>query len=73
MNKSYRSWTIYSIGIFIVWGIIFLVRWHLKSSLDLKDLALIFLGYFVGWLSATIKFVLLSKKIYGLTFSKTEK
>lgn len=73
MSKSYQSWTIYSLGLFIVWGIIFLVRWKIKSSPDLKDLALIFLGYFVGWLSATIKFVLLSKKIYGLTFSKSEK
>ena len=73
MNKSYRSWTIYSIGLFIVWGIIFLARWKLKSSPNLKDLALVFFGFFVGWLAATIKFVLLGKKIYGMTFSRLEK
>jgi hypothetical protein len=73
MSKSYQAWTMYSIGLFIVWAVIFLVRWKLKSSPDLKDLSLIFFGYFVGWLSATIKFILVSKKIYGPTFSKSEK
>jgi hypothetical protein len=73
MSKSYQSWAVYSVGLFIVWGIIFLVRWNFKSSPDLNDLALIFFGYLVGWLSATIKFVLVSKKIYGPTFSKSEK
>jgi len=69
MNKAYKSWVIYSIGLFIVWGIIFLIRWGLKSSPDIKDLSLIFAGYFIGWLSATIKFILVSKKKYGLLFS----
>jgi len=74
MNKAYKSWMIYSIGLFAVWGIIFLIRWHLKSSPDLKDLTFVFYGYFIGWLSATIKFILVSKKKYGLLFSsKSEK
>ena len=72
MNKAYKSWAMYSIGLFIVWGIIFLIRWHLKSNPNLKDLSLIFAGYFIGWLSATIKFILVSKKIYGPTISNSK-
>jgi hypothetical protein len=66
MRKSYKSWTIYSIGIFIAWTIIFFVRWRLKGTPSIHDLALVFCGFVIGWLSATIKFVLVSKKIYGL-------
>jgi hypothetical protein len=73
MKKSYKSWAIYSAGLFIVWAIIFVVRWRLKSTPDLKDLALIFSGYFIGWLSATIKFILVSNKIYGLLSVKPNK
>ena len=65
MKQSYKSWTIFSIGIFIVWAAIFLVRWKIKSNPNLKDLSLLFYGYFLGWLSATIKFVLVSNNIYG--------
>jgi hypothetical protein len=65
MSKSYNSWAIYSIGLFVVWALIFLVRSGLKSSPSMNSLLLIFFGYFIGWLSATIKFVLVSKGIYG--------
>ena len=74
MSKSYKSWTIYSIAIFIAWAIILLIRWKLKATPDnFRDYGLIFLGFFIGWLSATIKFVLISKKIYGPIPSKSEK
>ena len=65
MKQSYKSWTIYSVGIFIVWAAIFLIRWKTKSNPNLKDLSLLFYGYFLGWLSATIEFVLVSNNIYG--------
>lgn len=67
MSKSYQSWTLYSIGIFVVWGIVFIARQFVSSNPNNADLALVFLGYFIGWLSATIKFVLVSHKKYGLT------
>ncbi len=73
MSKSSKSWIIYSAGIFIVWAIVLLIRWRLKGTPDLKDVALVFLGYFIGWLSATIKFILVSKKIYGPLPPKSEK
>jgi hypothetical protein len=38
-----------------------LIKWKLKGNPSLKDLALIFLGFFVGWLTATIKFIQISK------------
>ena len=71
MSKSYKSWTIYSIGIFIAWAIVLLLRWKLKGTPDLKDISLVFAGFFIGWLSTTIKFVLVSKKIYGPLFVKS--
>ena len=75
MNKSYRSWIIYSIAIFIVWIIIFFIRWKIihSSITTLRDLVLVFIEFFVGWLSATIKFVLVSKRIYGSASLKSEK
>jgi hypothetical protein len=49
-----RPYWVYSLAVFVVWGIVFLVHWLAKSPPGLKTLALIFFGYFVGWLGATI-------------------
>lgn len=73
MNKSYKSWAIYSIGLFVVWALIFLARWELKGTPGLQTIAFVFFGYCVGWLSATIKFVLVSHGVYGLTSLKPGK
>ena len=73
MSKSYKSWMVYSAGIFIVWAVVLFVRWRLKGTPDLWDLLLVFGGFFMGWLSATIKFILVSKGKYGLLPSKSEK
>jgi hypothetical protein len=64
VRKSYRSWVIYSFAIFIAWAVVFLIRWGLKGVPSLEYLALIFFGFFVGWLSATIKFILVNMKLY---------
>jgi hypothetical protein len=50
-KKSY--WT-YSFTVFALWGIIFLAHWLLGSPPHPQTLALVFLGYFLGWLGATI-------------------
>jgi len=55
MNNWRNSWKVYSIGLFVVWAIVLLLVWALDTSTQLKDVSLIFYGYFVGWLSATIK------------------
>jgi len=53
-NKQTRKYWAYSIAIFVLWGIIFLVHWLAKSPPHPKTLGLIFLGYVIGWLGATI-------------------
>jgi hypothetical protein len=52
--KYKRSYWVYSVAVFVVWGIIFLVHWLANSPPHPKTLALVFLGYFIGWLGATI-------------------
>jgi len=61
MNNWRDSWLVYSVGLFIVWAIVLLLVWKLDTSTQLKDVALIFYGYFVGWLSATIKLALIKR------------
>ena len=61
MDKSYKAWATWSIAIFIVWGLIFLVRSRVKSFPSQRDLLLIFSGYCIAWLAATIKFLLIIK------------
>lgn len=62
MNKMSRSWTIYSVGLFVVWAILFLVIWLAHGTAMLQELSLVFAGYVLGWLSATIKHFLLTSK-----------
>jgi len=62
MGNWRDSWRVYSIGLFVVWAIVLLLVWRLDTSTQLKDVALIFYGYFVGWLSATIKLSIMNKK-----------
>jgi len=61
MSNWRNSWRVYSTGLFIVWAIVLFLVWQLDTSAQLKDVSLIFYGYFVGWLSATIKITLLNK------------
>jgi hypothetical protein len=49
-----KPYWIYSIAVFVLWGIIFLAHWLANSPPHPKTLALVFLGYFLGWLGATI-------------------
>ncbi|MGF7229280.1 MAG: hypothetical protein ACQR33_04835 [Candidatus Saccharibacteria bacterium] len=49
-----QPYWIYSMGIFVVWGIVFLVHWLAGSPPHPKTLLLIFSGYVIGWLGATI-------------------
>jgi hypothetical protein len=49
-----RPYWIFSIAIFMVWGIVFLVHWLVGSPPHPKTLLPIFLGYLIGWLTATI-------------------
>ena len=62
MNTWGKSWRVYSISLFAVWAIVLLLIWILDSHTQLKNVALMFYGFFVGWLSATIKLVIMNKK-----------
>ena len=61
MNKWRYSWKAYSIGLFIVWAIVFILVWKIDTKTQLKDVELMFYGYLVGWISTTTKFVLITR------------
>jgi hypothetical protein len=61
MSNWRNSWKVYSVCLFVVWAIVLLLVWRLDTSAQLKDVALIFYGFFVGWLSATIKLLIMNK------------
>lgn len=54
MNRRLRTYTAYSIGTAIVWAVIVVLAWLLDSSSALDVMWLVSLGFFLGWLSATI-------------------
>lgn len=54
MRQRFRTYTAYSIGTAIVWGVVLLVAWLIDPSSTLHTFWLISLGFFLGWLSATI-------------------
>jgi hypothetical protein len=53
MQKFRNYWT-YSIGCFLVWGIILAVRASLGSSSTTHSILLVFLGWAIAWISTTI-------------------
>ncbi|MFI5240109.1 MAG: hypothetical protein ACHQUB_00115 [Candidatus Saccharimonadia bacterium] len=61
MKTWTKAWWQYSLGLFLAWIIVFLLVWKLDTKVQLKDVSLIFYGYFVGWLSGTIKMYLIHK------------
>ncbi len=54
MRQQFRTYTAYSIGTAIVWGAVLLVAWIIDPSSTLDAFWLVSLGFFLGWLSATI-------------------
>lgn len=62
MKIKRNSWNDYSIGLFIVWATILLLSWTFKSAANFDTIFLVFLGFLIGWLAATIKLGLMNKK-----------
>jgi hypothetical protein len=54
MNSRLRSYTAYSIGVAVVWGVLLLLAWMLDPSRRFDSIVLVFFGFAIGWLSATI-------------------
>ncbi|OBA81872.1 hypothetical protein A9W99_13010 [Mycobacterium sp. 1164966.3] len=54
MGNLRRSYTGYSIGCAIVWAGILAVVWVLASDATRHTFTVVFAGWVIGWLSATI-------------------
>lgn len=54
LRRRFGTYTSYSIGCAIVWGIILAVVWAEADEATRRTYALLFGGWVIGWLSATI-------------------
>jgi hypothetical protein len=54
MNPRTRSYTTYSIAVAIVWAVILVLASVLASASKRHDIFVVFGGFVIGWLSATI-------------------
>ena len=54
MNIRTRSYTTYSIGVGIVWAVILVVTSVSASAARWHTILVVFGGFVIGWLSATI-------------------
>jgi hypothetical protein len=52
--KKYRNYWAYSIGCFLVWGVILIVRAALGNRSTTRDVLLVFGGWCIAWVSTTI-------------------
>lgn len=61
MKNLSKSWTLYSVGLFVVWAIVLTTVWLARPDVFGKAV-LVFVGYCLGWLSATLKHFLVTSK-----------
>jgi hypothetical protein len=54
MNPRARSYTTYSIAVAIVWAVILVLAALFASASKRHDIFVVFGGFVIGWLSATI-------------------
>jgi len=54
MRSRFRTYTAYSIGCALVWAVILIAVTAFGSQGKRHTLLLVFLGWAIGWLSATI-------------------
>ena len=60
-----RSYTVYSIAVGVVWAILLGLAAAFASTSKFHNILLVFAGFFIGWLSATIaRYVYLPPKKY---------
>ena len=52
MRQRFRTYTAYSIGTAILWGVVLLVAWLIDPSSTLHTFWLVSLGFFLGWLGS---------------------
>jgi hypothetical protein len=54
IRKNLRTYTAYSVGCAVVWAVILAVVWAEAGEIKRHTIALVFGGWVIGWLSATI-------------------
>jgi hypothetical protein len=54
INTRMRTYTTYSIGVGIVWAIVLVLASLLDPAGKRNDIFLVFSGFAIGWVSATI-------------------
>jgi hypothetical protein len=54
MNVRRGTYTTYSIGVGIVWAVILVLTWLLASPGKAHTIFVVFGGFAIGWVSATI-------------------
>ena len=54
MNSRMRSYAAYSVGVGIVWAIRLVLAWLLGPAGKRNNVFLVFFGFAIGWVSATI-------------------
>jgi hypothetical protein len=54
MNARIRTYTAYSVGVGIVWAVLLVLVSLLDPAGKRNNIFLVFAGFFIGWLSATI-------------------
>lgn len=61
MTNVNKEWTTFSIALFIAWAIVLLIRWKLMKGKNIKPALYVFYGFVIGWLTTTIKFLIINK------------
>ncbi len=61
MSSVNSQWVSWSIALYVAWALVLIVRWKIKRPKDFKTLLYVFYGFVIGWLTTTIKFMLINK------------
>ena len=54
MRRHLRTHTGYSIALAVAWAIVLLLVWGIDPPATQRQVVLVFLGFVIGWVSATI-------------------
>ncbi len=61
MANVNKEWAMFSIALFIAWAIVLFVRWKVMGGKNIRAALFVFYGFIIGWLTTTIKFLLINK------------
>jgi len=54
MRRNLRTYTGYSIGLAVAWAVVLLLVWGIDPPTTQRHVVFVFLGFAIGWVSATI-------------------